>query len=308
MWLRDQESCAVFEVIDPVNDPHMIDYDSKKIVLLDVFHRSLSGKKFSYTELKKIGEEWGVEVKERVVEFKNHTALAGWLKSATKNMKWTHNGKGIEGLVLEGANGEQTKIKLPHYAFWKRMRSASVRVAKVKSQCPDTTVNDLLQSDVEFDLKKEIEENRNILKMYKGDGRLCDESKEKIRQNLFLIKKSDFIKETTSSTFNNEKNQKLIDNIIFEDEHPLAVSYLTWLSKQDNSFHKRILNRSLLDEESGWLDILKLRKMYYHSGEYDPTWLNKKWVDFRFHEEDEEQSDIEERLSKEKTKPTSIKP
>lgn len=306
-WLRDQEACAVFEVIDPLNDPHMIDYDSKKIVLLDVFHRSLTGKKFSYSELKKIGEKWGVEVKERIIEFKNHAALSGWLKSATKNMEWRHEGRDIEGLVLEGMNGEQTKIKLPHYAFWKRMRSASIRMAKIKSQCPDINPEDLLSEQRESELKKEIEEMRDILKKFGGQGNASQEAKEKIKQNLFLIKKSDTVKETDSSTFDDEKNKKLIENIVSEDKHPLAISYLTWLSKQPNSVHKRILNRGNLDEENGWLDILKLRKMYYSSGEYNPSWLSQKWVDFRFHDEDEEQDNIEEKLSKEKIQPPSIK-
>lgn len=131
-YLRDAEASMVFEVIDPQRDPHMIDYERPKLVLLDVFHRSSVTEKLPYEDLKKVGARFGLEVKRRAFEFKAFAAFDGWLKSATKDLTYRHSGgEDIEGIVFEDQKGFQTKAKLPHYSFWKRMRSTKDRWARL---------------------------------------------------------------------------------------------------------------------------------------------------------------------------------
>jgi predicted kinase/virulence-associated protein VapD len=133
-FLRDYEACAVFEVIDPVRDPHMVDYDTSKLVLLDIFHRSHDGKKLAYDDLRKVGARFGFEVKQRGIQFKDMEGLSGWMNTTSKDLNWKWKGQDVEGFVLEDASGYMTKIKLPNYSFWKRMRSVKDRVVRLRNQ------------------------------------------------------------------------------------------------------------------------------------------------------------------------------
>lgn len=133
-YLRDVEASMVFEVIDPVRDPHMIAYEAPHLVLLDMFHRSETVERLPYDELKKVGDLFGLKVKERAIEFKNATSLMGWLNKAAEDLSFTYRGKNVEGFVIEDPNGYQTKIKLPFYAFWKIMRSTKDRVVRLREE------------------------------------------------------------------------------------------------------------------------------------------------------------------------------
>lgn len=130
-FLNRGNASLVFEVIDPVNDPHMIDYDKPHIVLLDIIRRSKHFEKMPYEDLKKQAEIWGIPCKERGMQFKSWESMQGWL-NVCNNKEYKHKNKNIEGYVLEDSSGFQTKLKLPYYSFWKRMRSLKDRVASIK--------------------------------------------------------------------------------------------------------------------------------------------------------------------------------
>ena len=137
-YLRDTESSMTFEVIDPVNDPHIIEYDRPGLVLLDVVRRSTDFRKAKYDTLKETGEFFDLEVKQRAMRFESKIQLLSWYRKATKDLSYTHRGKHVEGYVFEDASGFMTKWKSPYYAFWKQMRSQHVRVRKMleNSQMP----------------------------------------------------------------------------------------------------------------------------------------------------------------------------
>ena len=133
-YLRDAEACMVFEVIDPLRDPHMIDYPAAKLTLLDIFHRSEDGLKLGYPELKKAAGVFGLEAKRRMFEFKTMEGMSGWISEAYQHLNYRYRGKDIEGVVFEDAAGFQTKCKLPHYGFWKSMRSSKDRLARLSEK------------------------------------------------------------------------------------------------------------------------------------------------------------------------------
>lgn len=133
-WLRDNEACATFEVIDPVRDPHMVEYDKASVVLLDVFHRSTKMQRLDHETLKRVAGQMGVAVKEQGLHFPNAHALEGWLRSCEGRLDWRHRGRDIEGFVIEDASGYMTKVKMPHYAFWKRMRGAMQRIIRLREK------------------------------------------------------------------------------------------------------------------------------------------------------------------------------
>ena len=133
-FLRDYECSMVFEVIDPVRDPHMVEYDKPQLVLLDAFHRSTSGKKLSHDELRKVGESLGLVVKQRAMVFRSMEQMKGFLDSKEGDLEWRFENRDIEGFVFEDAAGFQTKDKAAHYSFWKEMRGQKDRMLKLRQQ------------------------------------------------------------------------------------------------------------------------------------------------------------------------------
>jgi predicted kinase len=127
--LRMQNASAIFEVNDPVNDPHMIKYEKAHVVLLDVVKRDVKFSKIDYDALVKFGESLGIPVKEKGPVFSN---VVEFLKfnNAVSNENPILTSKRHEGYVAESDNGEMVKIKLPYYNFWKIMRSCKDKLSR----------------------------------------------------------------------------------------------------------------------------------------------------------------------------------
>lgn len=116
----------IFECIDPVNDPHIIYYPEKHIVLLEVMENDLVEKHVPYDELCKIGKELDVQVKE-----KTHT-FNSWEEFYKFKTDFSDAGFNFreEGYVIEDANGFRLKLKSKFYSFWKQMRTVKEQIQK----------------------------------------------------------------------------------------------------------------------------------------------------------------------------------
>lgn len=114
----------VYEVIDPVNDPHIIKYDKPFVVLIAVIRNEVEFDQLPYEELVNLGKAIGIKVKEKSGEFKTWPELLARINQ-TNEEDFLYNGKHIEGFVYEGANGFMTKSKLPYYNQWKLLRGVS---------------------------------------------------------------------------------------------------------------------------------------------------------------------------------------
>lgn len=124
-------SC-IFEVIDPINDPHLIEYSESHLVLLDVVKRSDNFEKMSYNKLVNL------------LQYNNHfkcKEIACTLNSWEEFQEWYDNiclrdykyqNKDVEGFVVEDNNNFQFKVKLGFYSFWKQMRSLKDRVRTIR--------------------------------------------------------------------------------------------------------------------------------------------------------------------------------
>lgn len=130
-FLRDTGSSMVFEVIDPEFDPHIIEYDAPRLILLDVIRRAPEFERAPYATLQIVGKRLGVEVKRKAGRFMRWPDLWGWLQAAQAH-DYTFEEAHLEGFVIEDAVGFQTKIKLHYYQFWKRMRGLKDRVLRVR--------------------------------------------------------------------------------------------------------------------------------------------------------------------------------
>lgn len=149
--LRQLDVSLVFEIIDPVQDPHIIAYDTTRAILLDMIENSQQFKKHDYGALVEFGREFGFDVKERLKdlncweEFVAFVDLHSMDFAAQKflspesthptNLARPYNpesmlyGSGdradgfIEGFVLEDSGGFMLKIKSPYYRAWKAARA-----------------------------------------------------------------------------------------------------------------------------------------------------------------------------------------
>lgn len=112
-----------FEVIDPVEDPHIIEYDKPRVILLDAVKRTEQYEKLPYEKVVEIAQRFGLEVKERIMTLDNWESFYAFYTGIIKNENMRY-----EGFVIEDSLGFMTKIKLPYYSFWKEMRGLKERM------------------------------------------------------------------------------------------------------------------------------------------------------------------------------------
>lgn len=118
-YLENNKVSMVFEVIDPINDPHIIKNDKTEVILLDIVDNSLEYSKYDYQTLCAAAGAFGLKVKEIVAKFKDFRSLMKfWLDhTAEDNM----SDSDIEGVVIE-IGDFMTKMKFTYYNFWKMCR------------------------------------------------------------------------------------------------------------------------------------------------------------------------------------------
>lgn len=269
-WLRDNEASMVFEVVDPVRDPHMIDYDRAHLVLLDIFHRSEKPEKLPYEQLKAVGERFGLTVKRQGMRFANAQALEGWYAKACSDLNWRWKGEDIEGLVLEDQKGFQTKVKLPHYAFWKRMRSAKQRLAKGLAQLEEMA-DDGTQAKKDALLDR-MNELKAIVKRKQNQGAEAESARA------LLKVMGPQLAQLSSKLAGQERRERVVEDIQFtieRDPHPLAQAFLGWAANQP---HQELADSSILQLRAKWMTEAKP----------DPGLWEQRWEAFANGNEDEQ--------------------
>ena len=131
---------AVFEVVSPEYDPHIIKYDREHLYLLDFIENKLDldthniDLGFSENLMKKI--EFSSDLltkKEELTRLENYDELYNFLHEKTMSLEE------FEGYVLCDNSGFMFKFKLPYYILWKerrgwleRYRSALAKGKKVE--------------------------------------------------------------------------------------------------------------------------------------------------------------------------------
>ncbi len=125
----------VFEVNDPVRDPHMIVYDKAHVVLLDAIARTEAFVRAPYAELEQIAAMLGVRVKQPGPTLRTWAEFEGWHNAVQREGRYYQwRGEHIEGFVAEDLAGFQFKIKLDYYSFWKWMRSHRDRIRRSREK------------------------------------------------------------------------------------------------------------------------------------------------------------------------------
>ena len=124
-YLKKYNCTFIFEVIDPINDPHIIEYKEKDVILLDIIYNEFQFRKDKYFDMASIASYFDFKHKEKLWTIINQKDLETYLNLFDERYKDT-----IEGAVFEDANGYMFKYKTSYYKFWKEMRKLKDEFAK----------------------------------------------------------------------------------------------------------------------------------------------------------------------------------
>lgn len=121
-YLRSVNATLVFEVVDPINNAHIIRYKEETVFLLDVVFNNFEFGCVSYKELQSIADKFGLPCKKLCYTITNFGELQDLYEQA-QNYDYTYENEPIEGFVLRDAALHMYKIKTNYYKFWKYMRN-----------------------------------------------------------------------------------------------------------------------------------------------------------------------------------------
>lgn len=114
-YLYRNNLTAVFEVIDPVRDPHIVEYDKSTVYLLALVENEIEFKQRPYFELK-----WFADLLQ--VKYKGIMHRVYSVEVLNEFLTENESKEELEGFVLEDANGYMAKYKTFWYRDWKRIR------------------------------------------------------------------------------------------------------------------------------------------------------------------------------------------
>lgn len=114
-------SSFVFEVIDPLNDPHIIEYTKPQLILLDIISNTLDFSKLPYTDLQEFSHKHKMAIKACIYQIENQEEFLKIYEEITdKNYKL--DSEYVEGFVFEDSNNYMVKTKTAYYDKWKSLR------------------------------------------------------------------------------------------------------------------------------------------------------------------------------------------
>lgn len=115
-FLKANNCSMVFEVIDIEHDPHIVEYKTNHLVLLDIIYNKLdSCVKMPYDFMCRIAE-WYKFSHKMIYEYINDSDELYQFLDHTNTMT------DVEGFVIEDNTGWMVKYKTPWYKYWKRIR------------------------------------------------------------------------------------------------------------------------------------------------------------------------------------------
>ena len=124
-YCKENNVTLVFECVDQVHDPHIIEYPENELFLLSIIDNSLEFKQHDYEEVIEVGKELELTVKTKAFVINNWSDFYDWYNEVLQP-DYTFGGRVIEGFVIEDSVGYMTKLKLDYYNHWKHMRKIAM--------------------------------------------------------------------------------------------------------------------------------------------------------------------------------------
>lgn len=123
-YSKEHNVSFVFECVDMVHDPHIIEYPESRLYLLDIIYNDMEYKKVDFNELCSFADAFGIRHKERAYVIETWSEFYDWYYKVLDE-DYKYDGRDIEGFVIEDSNGYMLKLKLTYYNFWKFMRGVA---------------------------------------------------------------------------------------------------------------------------------------------------------------------------------------
>lgn len=121
---RDRNVTFVFENVDIVRDPHIIEYDNNELFLIAIIKNQMEFEQLPYSEMVEIAKDLGLKYKTKAIVINTYDEFVEWYNKVTAD-DYLYEGRHIEGFVVEASDGYMVKVKLAYYRFWKYMRSVA---------------------------------------------------------------------------------------------------------------------------------------------------------------------------------------
>lgn len=124
-YLKKYDVTAVFEYVDFERDPHVIEVEKSRLILLDLIANKLEFNHISYNSLLDFSEIVKIPCKNVVAIFHNWREYYEFYDAEKKReipYEETPISEQYEGYVLEDSDGFMWKLKSNYYNFWKSMR------------------------------------------------------------------------------------------------------------------------------------------------------------------------------------------
>lgn len=121
-YIKVHNVSFVFECVDMIHDPHVIEYPESSLYLLDIIYNDMEFKKYDFDDVCYLANQFGLIHKEKAYEISTWQDFFDWYHEVLDE-DYEYNGRIIEGFVIEDSAGYMTKLKLTYYNFWKFMRS-----------------------------------------------------------------------------------------------------------------------------------------------------------------------------------------
>lgn len=128
-YAKDNNISFVFECVDTVRDPHIIEYQESRLYLLDIIYNEIPCRKYTFERTCEVADMFGLRHKERAMVIETWQEFYDWYYTVLDD-DYLYNGRHIEGFVVEDANGFMVKVKLAYYNFWKYMRGIAHEAIK----------------------------------------------------------------------------------------------------------------------------------------------------------------------------------
>ena len=112
----------VFEVIDHINDKHIIEYNEDNLILLDEIYNEVEYNKVDYEELKEFSINNNMTIKDKVYTCNNIDEF-NKIYNEISNIEYKYNNNYVEGFVIEDNNKLMFKFKTEYYKKWKNIRT-----------------------------------------------------------------------------------------------------------------------------------------------------------------------------------------
>lgn len=123
-FLKVHDVTLLFEAVDPINDPHIIEYAEPHLFLLDMVENRLEFSAASYDNLVSTANALGFEVKKRRRILNSWEGFLALYQDSQRLLSHPEI-KPFEGYVLRDAGGFMVKVKTDFYTTWKFMRSVA---------------------------------------------------------------------------------------------------------------------------------------------------------------------------------------